>query len=192
MQDIFKHARRLGVQERTDAGIAQALNAVTRKAVPVSVLRDLLRKRGLCYRDSVNNGALAGTLADEARKANPSPVLVLFLNHIWDDQMQTVATHEVEFGEAGASLLSQLEAAALIDADVVSLFYQAGGGKLFPAAVTVEAVTAARAADALDETLRQVKAVNDLAYEAAAAAKREEGATADSILVAAKGVWHAQ
>lgn len=148
---IIQAATQFGILNQTAEQIADTLSAVTSGPISVSALRFWLRDNGLLYRNVITN-ALAGSLVSLMADGSPFQAgLVKLAEHVFDDQSETVATHQPTWALQAAQLLSGLAAAEVVTAEHVSQFYALDGGLLFPDGVTAQQVEAAIAAQAATE-----------------------------------------
>ncbi len=142
---IWQKITELNLWDESNEDTAGTLSALTSGPIAVGSLRLWLRVNGLLSRNPVTN-AWAGSLAALLDQASPFYAGMLeFVEHVFDDQMQTIATHQPQWAEKAAVLLGSLVAEEIITLEHVAAFYQLDGGLVFPSGVTAQQVADAKA-----------------------------------------------
>lgn len=145
MSTLSNDITRLNLWGQTDAEIAEVLSAVTHGPIAVGSLRLWLRTNELLARNPLT-GTLNGSLVPLLAVGSPFYAGLLdLIEHIFDDQMATIATQEPLWARKAATLLAGLLQAGVVTIDQAAAFYELDGGLLHPNGVTVEQVAAARA-----------------------------------------------
>lgn len=192
MPTIMQKIAELNLGAESNATTASILSRITSGPIAVDRVLYWLAEQGLYERDATT-GQITGTIASLI-VSGQTPVelangLRTFINHLFRPGSKTIATHQAVWSVTAHALLTTLGQMEVLSESQIGAFYQLDGGKVFPDGVTEQQVADAKAAQLLDNALSWVNDRNELAMEAANAAKRANGATVQSIKDAAIAVW---